>query len=142
MDALRTELVRVEVLDALSAAREVLAVITFAEPLGRRRLSARSTMAEAHDGAQQRAVWRGGAGAVEFRGAPLRVWVDVWDAQASPRGANAFLGKVDVPLDAARVGVPLLLQRPLLRGGLMRVRLERRLERAEDAARAASAPGR
>lgn len=119
------EVLQVELLDAVTPARELLAIVTLAEPIRRRRLNARSTSAVPHAGAH-RAAWAGGAGSFEFSSGELvRAWVDVWDA-STPLGAQeGFLGKVDLPLDTTRAGVPHLVQRQLLHGGQLRVRLSR-----------------
>jgi hypothetical protein len=113
---------RIEILSAVTPmCGELLAVVTMAEAIRRRRLNVRSSAVAPHDGGAQRAQF--GTTPLEFAGGlPTRCWIDLWDAAATDT-PSGFLGKIDLPLATTRLGVPHLIQRNLLHGGPMRVRL-------------------
>jgi hypothetical protein len=120
------QVLRIELIDAFTPADELVVVVTVAEAMKRRRLSARSRASTAErlpaaDGALQRRTTFGAT--LEYVGTPSRCWVDVWNAAAAPNAPDGFLGKIEVPLAGTRIGVPHLVQRNLLHGGPLRVRV-------------------
>lgn len=107
----------VELLDALVDVESAVAVLTVAETTRRRRFNAQSS--RARDGKKE-VVWNHSFACSARH--PTGCWIDVWDA-AKEQSPDGYLGKINLPLDSTRPGVPHFVQANLLQGGPLRARL-------------------